>query len=67
LSSPYQELVVFARSVKDEEAESSFGETTFKLWGDLRQRIKLWGDDFQALGRRLSSFGETTTAEMPDK
>jgi hypothetical protein len=54
LRSPHQELVVSARSVKDEEAESSFGETSFKFWGDLRRKIKLWGDDFQALGRRKS-------------
>jgi hypothetical protein len=48
--SPYQELVISVRSLKNEETESSFGETTFKLWGD----------DFQVLRRLESSFGETT-------
>jgi hypothetical protein len=56
---PYQELGVSARSVKDEETESSFGETTFKLWGDVRRKNKFWGDDFQALGRLVSSIEET--------
>jgi hypothetical protein len=37
--------------------KSSFGETTFKLWGD----------DFQVLRRLESSFGETTFKRWGDE